>query len=1607
MTFAVTNPTAALGKGATISDWNIDVVSLSETSHTRRAVSALYSEFRMYGYVLSLSDPVPDKFCVSDPGGSYRGLSRGVALVSRFPVFSPRPSFLPDIAWCSQRLLYSVVQFGQTPIHIVSVYLFPNAALGSQKYLLNCKILHWAHQILTSVDAPCVLCGDFNAPLDSFETCKALALCGWADLAVLSHQLFGSALEPTCKNATRHSFAVGNPSVQRFVRGAAVCHLHDLDSHAVQKFDFDVPSYNVPVFKWPQPRALHEFHCNHSGLRATALQTAGPLRQQVSEALSGGDATSALKLWSSVCEKAIICNSTTEDGEPLVGKRYLGRSANLTPVKRVLSAPRFKPGRKSDFVVSFPSVALKVRQVQKQARRLQSLVRLLKSQFFGEQHFGKVHDLWNAISRSSGFVPCFLSWASSSVGSPIGALPDFETLNVLKLVCAYANRLASQQWRLKKEIFTTQLEVSMKTGGGKLAFRCLKERALPPVRSLKVVEELKLAPQRWLPTGKSWFHVVNHFAFKVGDMLEGEDFTVKLLEKQGDSLHVDKLLTRRQAAHLCKTFVTSDPDVWAPHFLSKWSDFWNRDDPNDVRTEHVPFLEAMEATPEVDFGPLTLSHWHQALRTSKSSTMCGSDNWCIPDLKLLPDSLVAILLDIYNAIETTGISWPVQLTNWLLVVLRKTDCDTPDWTLLRPISVAGILYRLWARMRTVDCMRHCKSFRTPLVAPNLSTRAIWYFLSDYFDQQYTLGKRPCGVVLDIIKCFNILSRDVVYDIMVTLGFPERVLGAWFRALSSMSRSVLVDGAVFGQQSASTGVPEGDPLAVVAMFCVSLTFYKFIKWKVPEALVCTYADNWEAVCSHPDVLSKLLSVLGPFLNGLNLPINPQKCWTWSLDPEHRKQLRTLRWDGEQCFPVKLQARELGADISYCLRKAARVRNQRIAAGHQRLLRLAGLPLPRLCKQRLLFSGIFPQTLHASETAMVPKSVYDRLRSKTALSVGAAKKGSNPYIVCLLACPRIVDPQFVQILGRVRLFRQVLRELPSFTEVFLGGLSADNGRYKGPSRILRKELHLLGWSLFGRATFGDMYGRSFHLVLTPVLHIEYLLSTSWSQYVTKRVTHRKGLESLASLELDFCRVGPGFRPNEQGLLLNQQSGAFFTEDYRKHIPGSSTRCPFCGQPDSRAHRLESCPHTDHLRRVYSSLFQSWDSLAPHEKYFGLFEEIQGSREVRAALGSVPFPVVSRRPPCEHCVVYTDGSCLFPRIPQLRVASFASLLVGPGGTFEVLSQGLVPGGCHSAFRGEVMGLASAIPSVSSGIICCDCLSAVNIANDLLVQMRSHGTPELPLEHLDLWSWFLEGLAGCDLSNLCFYWVKGHVAWKKQRGIARLHAWYNHWADRAAAVAGKWVAGLPAYHSLLRNYMARRRLSRIVHDFHVQVAFTFAKKVRTEFPVPVDVTFRDGCGLQQSPYGSSIESATFKHEGFARKLAVWLEGLRWFPSAVGCPHCDISWLELFWGFIRDISCLPPFRVGSSWVSVDDDVTFGFALPSVKALFRTWRCCLDSLVRSGLVVPWVVLPTTRSATDLGARFVCPGVSGHVALSCDVRLDLAFQFARSRCLADLRIPSFY
>ena len=68
--FGVTNPTQLLRKLELVQEWDLDIICLSETSHTTKFIPALYSQSRAVGYNLAISDPVPDKFAVADPNGS-------------------------------------------------------------------------------------------------------------------------------------------------------------------------------------------------------------------------------------------------------------------------------------------------------------------------------------------------------------------------------------------------------------------------------------------------------------------------------------------------------------------------------------------------------------------------------------------------------------------------------------------------------------------------------------------------------------------------------------------------------------------------------------------------------------------------------------------------------------------------------------------------------------------------------------------------------------------------------------------------------------------------------------------------------------------------------------------------------------------------------------------------------------------------------------------------------------------------------------------------------------------------------------------------------------------------------------------------------------------------------------------------------------------------------------------------------------------------------------------------------------------------------------------------------------------------------------------------
>ena len=112
-----------------------------------------------------------------------------------------------------------------------------------------------------------------------------------------------------------------------------------------------------------------------------------------------------------------------------------------------------------------------------------------------------------------------------------------------------------------------------------------------------------------------------------------------------------------------------------------------------------------------------------------------------------------------------------------------------------------------------------------------------------------------------------------------------------------------------------------------------------------------------------------------------------------------------------------------------------------------------------------------------------------------------------------------------------------------------------------------------------------------------------------------------------------------------------------------------------------------------------------------------------------------------------------------------------------------------------------------------------------------------------------------------------------------------------------------------------------------------------------------------------------------------------------------------IFWGFLFDTMLLPPVYRGGESLTVDDDESVYFVLPSVRKLFAVWKRHLDSLCRGGLSVPWdSCVSSVDSVKSLGCRFRCSGITGFVPVARSALCDLSLQFHGSSCLRDLRTP---
>ena len=149
-----------------------------------------------------------------------------------------------------------------------------------------------------------------------------------------------------------------------------------------------------------------------------------------------------------------------------------------------------------------------------------------------------------------------------------------------------------------------------------------------------------------------------------------------------------------------QTHWVTDPEIVRGEVEGYWDQFWNRDGP-DSDSDFPPFHEAIhilnESLPvwdEITEKP-TPSMWKRAVMSLKANAARGSDGFSSGDLKLLPLKAWSDIQELFD----TFTDWPKVLGLCKTIFLTKVS-GNPKPGDTRPITIASILYRLWASVHS-------------------------------------------------------------------------------------------------------------------------------------------------------------------------------------------------------------------------------------------------------------------------------------------------------------------------------------------------------------------------------------------------------------------------------------------------------------------------------------------------------------------------------------------------------------------------------------------------------------------------------------------------------------------------------------------------------------------------------------------------------------------------------------------------------------------------------------------------------------------------------------------------------------------------------------------
>ena len=387
-------------------------------------------------------------------------------------------------------------------------------------------------------------------------------------------------------------------------------------------------------------------------------------------------------------------------------------------------------------------------------------------------------------------------------------------------------------------------------------------------------------------------------------------------------------------------FQTSAQEFAVKHYdlhqpmVSAWSPIFNRYQ-DDIEPNFDEFLSAFPSSVPAqpmysETNPFTVSdiladEVAQTISELKVSS-AGVDAWQVCELQLLGQHSISRLTTLLNQIELTGV-WPTQLAEIPVAALKKPSGSTPMD--VRPISLASLIYRIWARVRWKHFSEWYQSWLPEQlkggVARREATDASFELMMEV--ERCHHSKLPLfGVLYDYRKCFDMVPWSIESGLLRTLGLPQRILTPMFAFAKGMQRRFKFGNSVGPLVGNTNSIMQGCPLAILRINCIIAAWVRVIA-NSPDTQLCrtsAYIDDKSMRSHHLNDLQKAIDLTDQFDQAIHAQVNVNKTATFANSASALKSVAKLHIQGQNLQPVNNE-NFLGGQMSFASKRCLKIAN----------------------------------------------------------------------------------------------------------------------------------------------------------------------------------------------------------------------------------------------------------------------------------------------------------------------------------------------------------------------------------------------------------------------------------------------------------------------------------------------------------------------------------------------------------------------------------------------------------------------------------------------------------------------------------------------------------